>query len=187
MRAMADCIVLLINGSLREGSTNGATLRTAMAVAPPGTKTVLYERLGSLPHFNPDVERGVLPEAVVDLRAQLKAADAVLFSTPEYAGALPGSFKNVLDWSVGDGLHGKPAGWVNASAHASGAEHAHAQLRIVLGYVNADLVEAACVRAHVRRDGIGADGTSTDPAVRETIAGAMRALMARVQERRATP
>lgn len=184
---MSEHTILLINGSLREGSTNGASLRTAMAVAPPGTKTVLYERLDSLPHFNPDVEQGVLPDAVFDLRALLRAADGVLFSTPEYAGALPGSFKNVLDWSVGDGLHGKPVGWVNSSAHAGGAQHAHDQLRIVLGYVNADVVEAACVRAGVRRDAIGPDGTSTDPSVREIIGGAMRALVEHVQRLASAP
>lgn len=42
------------------------------------------------------------------------AADAVLFCTPEYAGALPGSFKNLLDWTVGGGeTYGKPAAWIN--------------------------------------------------------------------------
>jgi len=127
----------------------------------------------------------VLPAPVVDLRAQLRAADAVLFSTPEYAGALPGSFKNLLDWSVGDGLHGKPVGWVNASAHAGGAEHAYAMLRTIMGYVNADVVEAACVRAHVRRDAVGADGTVSDPAVREVIAAALRALVEHVRQLRA--
>ena len=52
---------------------------------------------------------------------------------------------------------------MNASAHAGGAEHAHAALRTVLGYVNADIVEAACTRAYVRRDAIGSDGTVQDP------------------------
>jgi NAD(P)H-dependent FMN reductase len=176
--------VLLINGSLRAGSTNGAALSTAVAVAPQGTKGVVYEGLGALPPFNPDVEQGVLPEPVADLRAQLRAADAVLFSTPEYAGGLPGSFKNLLDWSVGEGLHAKPVGWVNSSAHAGGAEHAHAALRVVLGYVNADIVEGACTRAGVRRDAIGADGTVTDPTTRAAIAAAMRALFERVQQLR---
>lgn len=169
--------VLLINGSLRAGSTNGAALHTAAAVAPAGTNAVLYTGLGELPHFNPDIEQGVLPEPVVALRARLRAADAVLFCTPEYAGGLPGSFKNLLDWSVGDGLHAKPVGWINASAHAGGAEHAHAMLRTVLGYVNADVVEAACTRAHVRRDSIGSDGTVSDPASREAIRSAISALV----------
>lgn len=172
--------LLLISGSLRAGSTNGATLRTAMAVAPSGTSTVLYESLGELPHFNPDVEQRALPEPVAALRAQLRAADAVLFSTPEYAGGLPGSFKNLLDWCVGEGLHQKPVGWVNASAHAAGAEHAHAALRTVLGYVNADVVEAACARALVRRDSIGPDGTVHEPSARAAIRGAVEALCAHV-------
>jgi NAD(P)H-dependent FMN reductase len=40
---------------------------------------------------------------VADLRRQIEAADAVVFCTSEYAGALPGSFKNLLDWTVGGG------------------------------------------------------------------------------------
>jgi NAD(P)H-dependent FMN reductase len=177
--------ILLINGSLRAGSTNGAALSTAAAVAPAGCKAALYEGLGELPHFNPDVEQGVLPAPVADLRAQLRAADAVLFSTPEYAGGLPGSFKNLLDWSVGEGLHAKPVGFINSSAHAGGAAHAHAQLRTVLGYVNADVVEGACARACVRRDAIGEDGTVSDPEARAAIAAAMRALVERVYQLRA--
>ena len=44
----------------------------------------------------------------------------MLFSTPEYAGALPGSFKNLLDWTVGGGeTYGMPVGWVNVSGPAS--------------------------------------------------------------------
>lgn len=175
--------ILLINGSLREGSTNGATLRTAIAVAPPGTKVVLYEGLGGLPHFNPDVEQAALPEPVAALRAQLRDADGVLFSTPEYAGGLPGSFKNLLDWCVGEGLHAKPVGWINASAHGGGAEHAHASLRTVLGYVNADVVAGACGRALVRRDIIGSDGTVTDEAARDAIRAAVHALVAHVTAR----
>jgi len=46
---------------------------------------------------------------VVKLRRQIAASDAVLFCTPEYAGALPGRFKNLLDWTVGGGeIYGKP-------------------------------------------------------------------------------
>lgn len=83
------CRVLLISGSTRSGSTNTAVLRTAAAVAPPGLTTVIYEGLADLPAFNPDDDHEPLHPVVVDLRRQLDAADAVLFCTPEYAGALP--------------------------------------------------------------------------------------------------
>ena len=73
-----------------------------------------------------------------------------MFSTPEYAGSLPGSFKNMLDWLVGEGLYDKPVGWINASAH-HGAQGAHQTLRTVLGYMNADIVDGACVEVPVRQ------------------------------------
>jgi NAD(P)H-dependent FMN reductase len=129
--------VLLISGSLREGSTNGAVLRTAAELAGDGVTTTLYGGMAKLPHFNPDDDREGEPVhvAVADLRAQIAAADAVLLCTPEYAGALPGSLKNLLEWTVGDGgTYRKPIAWINASGPAAptGGADAHDSLRKVL-------------------------------------------------------
>jgi NAD(P)H-dependent FMN reductase len=67
----------------------------------------------------------LLRTAVAALRAQLEAADAVLLSTPEYAGALPGSFKNLLEWTVGgDEIYRLPVAWVNAAAPGRGERSA---------------------------------------------------------------
>jgi NAD(P)H-dependent FMN reductase len=187
MSRMPDlCKILLIPGSLRQGSSNVAALRTAAALLPQGASASFYEGLGELPHFNPDVEQQALPAPVRALRAQLVAADAVLFSTPEYAGSLPGSFKNLLDWTVGEGLHAKPVGWLNPSPYESGSERTYEILRVVLGYVNADMVEAACVRAPVRRDSVGADGLVSDPQSRQLISAAVRALTEHVHRLRAS-
>jgi chromate reductase len=172
--------ILLVGGSLRMGSTSGAALETARLLAPPATVATVYEGLRGLPHFDPDVEQHAPPAPVLDLRASLAAADGVLFATPEYAGSLPGAFKNLLDWTVGEGLHRKPVGWINPSAHG-GSTNAYQQLRTVLGYVNADLVGAACVAVPIRRDAIGADGASSDGLVRERIAAAIRALVEHVR------
>lgn len=101
--------ILLITGSTRSGSTNTAALRTVHALGDPAIATVLYERLSDLPHFNPDDDFDPLPAPVRALREQIGAADGVLFCTPEYAGALPGSFKNLLDWTVGGCPAGRPA------------------------------------------------------------------------------
>ncbi len=178
------CRVLLICGSLRGGSVNAAVLRTARTMATPGLVLALYERLGDLPHFNPDDDRDPLPEPVADLRARLNASDAVLFSTPEYAGALPGSFKNLLDWTVGGGIQEKSAGWINASAFPGGALGTHEQLRTVLTYTNADIVPDACRVVPVPRSAIDKDGIIVDDAIRSGIARALAALAARVTERR---
>jgi NAD(P)H-dependent FMN reductase len=174
--------ILLVSGSLRAGSTNTAVLRTAQAVAPDGIATVLYEGMAALPHFNPDddAEGAPVHPAVAELRAAVAAADALLLSTPEYAGALPGAFKNLLEWTVGDaGTYDKPIAWINASGPAAptGAADAHDSLRKVLRYVHANVVEAACARIPVERGAVGDDGLIADPAIRERIAAVLTALV----------
>lgn len=171
--------VLLISGSLRRGSVNGAVLQTAQALPPDGVTTVRPEFLAALPAFNPDDDHEPLHPVVADLRQHVADAAAVLFCTPEYAGALPGSFKNLLDWTVGGGeIYRKPVGWINVSSVATptGGADAHASLARVLGYVGAEIVEPACVRLPLARDMVGADGLIADPQVRHTITEVLHAL-----------
>jgi chromate reductase, NAD(P)H dehydrogenase (quinone) len=171
--------ILLISGSTRAGSTNTAVLRTAPAVAPAGVATVLYQGMADLPAFNPDDDHDPLPPTVADLRGHLAEADAVLVCTPEYAGALPGAFKNLLDWTVGDpAVQGKPTGWVNVASVAAptGGAGAHGELATVLGYLGADVVGAACVRAPMTRQDVGEDRLVSNPAVQAQLAAALRAL-----------
>jgi chromate reductase len=159
--------VLLIGGSLRSGSGNAAVLGTAATFAP----SVIYGGLGDLPHFNPDDDREPLHPAVAELRAAIKAADALLFCTPEYAGGLPGSFKNLLDWTVGGGeMDRKPVAWINAASVASptGAADAHESLRKVLGYAGTLIVEEAIARIPIPRDAVS-DGLVQDPDLRRQI------------------
>jgi chromate reductase, NAD(P)H dehydrogenase (quinone) len=162
--------VLLISGSLRLGSTNTALLRTLTHLASGSFDVELYGALRSLPHFDPDLDRNPLPPSVQDLRAAVRGADAILFCTPEYAGALPGSFKNALDWTIGDehprSIFQKPVAWINASAHSTGATDAHDSLEKVLAYAHAEVITDACVRIPVTRQAIGGDGLIGDLSIR---------------------
>ena len=170
---------LLVSGSLRAGSTNSAVLRTVRAIAPTDVTTTLYDAMERLPHFNPDNDVEPLQPDVAALRAAIGTADAVLFCTPEYAGALPGAFKNLLDWSVGGAeMYGKPVAWINASFGPTGGAEAHASLRKVLGYVGAKIVEGACAQIAVTRDLIGTDGLVVEGAVRDRLRASVRALTA---------
>ena len=143
-------------------------LRTAAALAPHHIEATLYKGLVDLPHFNPDDDRDPIHPAVGALRTRIRRADAVLFSTPEYAGALPGSFKNLLDWTIGDGevgsIYEKQVAWINASPR--GAVNAHASLRTVLGYANAVIVEPACAHIPVTAASVGEGGLISDPVIR---------------------
>ncbi len=154
-----QALILLVSGSTRSGSTNTAALATAAAIAPSRVTAVLYHGLADLPAFNPDHDGDLLPEAVAGLRRQIAESDAVLFCTPEYAGTLPGSLKNLLDWTVGGGeLYRKPAAWINVAAPGRG-KGAEDSLAAVLGYVDADIIDAACRRIPLDRTAIGPDGT----------------------------
>jgi NAD(P)H-dependent FMN reductase len=175
--AAPEIRLLLVSGSTRGASTNTAALRTAREVAPAGVAAALYDGLADLPAFNPDdEEHGPVHAAVAHLREQLAGADAVLFCTPEYAGTLPGSLKNLLDWTVGNGdLVDKPVAWVNVGGPGRGAG-AVATLQTVLSYVTAAVVEAACRHVPVARGAVGSDGLVDDPGVRDALAEILAAL-----------
>jgi NAD(P)H-dependent FMN reductase len=170
--------ILAVSGSLRARSTNTALLRTAQAIAVPPLVVHFYDGMRALPHFNPDDDHDPLPAAVTELRNAIRAADALLLSTPEYAGALPGSFKNLLDWTIGDdqprSIYEKPVAWINASAH--GATNAQASLRLVLGFAHARIVDAACADIPITNAEITADGLVDDADVRARLADVLATL-----------
>lgn len=180
---MSTHTLLLISGSLRRQSINSAVLRTAASLAPDAVTTACYDEMARLPHFNPDDDGAEPPAAVARLRAAIKDCAALLFCVPEYAGGLPGSFKNLLDWTIGDdrtgSIYGKPVAWINASPR--GAVHAHDSLRTVLGYAHAVIVEAACAEIPVIAAMVGADEMISDAAARAQIGGAVEALYAEIR------
>lgn len=154
--------LLLVSGSTRANSTNGAALQCVQRTAPPGSVAVTYRGLSGLPAFNPDDDHERPPAVVEHLRRAIAEADAVLISTPEYAGTLPGSLKNLLDWTVGSTeLTDKPVAWINVAAAGRG-RGAIATLELVLGYVGAKLISDACLTVPVSRDALGPDGALMD-------------------------
>ena len=175
--------ILLVSGSLRERSSNSALLRTAAALIPEGFRAVTYQGMADLPHFNPDDDQDPLPAAVVDLRTRIEESAALLICTPEYAGALPGSFKNLLDWTVGGVEIGdKPTAWINVSSNLTKAANAHASLNLVLNYTGAGIVEEACAHLPVGPSMIDGQGVITDAEVRAGIAKSLAELTAQVKQ-----
>jgi NAD(P)H-dependent FMN reductase len=152
--------VLAIPGSLRATSSNAALLRAATGVAPAGTVVTLYDGLGDLPHFSPDLDVEPAPPAVAALRAQIGAADALAISSPEYAHGMPGSLKNALDWLV-SALEPIDKPVLVISASPGGAAHAHAQLLEVLRTMNLRVIDGG---GHVfSRAKLDASGAVTAP------------------------
>src|ERR1700749_1455607 len=99
--------ILAISGSLKSTSSNTAILKALSKFYPDLVNFTIYQGLDELPHFNPEKEMG--NDSVRKFKEQLKKADGVIISTPEYAFGVPGTLKNALDWTVSSGeLNEKP-------------------------------------------------------------------------------
>ena len=123
--------VLGICGSLRAGSYNRAALRTAIELKPPGMAIETAD-IGSIPLYNEDVRALGFPPPVEKLRAQIAAADALLFATPEYNYSIPGVLKNAIDWASrppDQPFAGKPVAIMGAAAGMAGTARAQYDLR----------------------------------------------------------
>ena len=149
--------VLAVAGSLRSSSLNRELLRLAEAHAPGDVELVYCGGLKEIPPYDEEDER-VESRAVTDFRDAVRAADVVLFATPEYNGSIPGQLKNALDWAsrpditVGP-FWGKPVAVISASTGSFGAVWAQQDLKRVLRTLGArvlDTPELALARAHER-------------------------------------
>lgn len=130
---MSDQVkVLGVAGSLRAGSLNRALLRTAAKLAPAGMTIETFD-LADVPLYNGDVEAAGDPPGVSAFKDAIRAANAVLFVTPEYNHGVPGVMKNAIDWASrsarGTSLDGKPVGIIGASPGQTGTARSQSQLR----------------------------------------------------------
>ena len=91
--------ILVICGSLRKGSYNAALTRALPALAPEGMNLITAPPIGTFPLYNADIQDASgFPGPAEDLAAAIRAADGVLFVTPEYNWSMPGVLKNAIDW-----------------------------------------------------------------------------------------
>lgn len=132
----ADVAVFV--GSLRKESFNRKMAHAAIGLAPASLKLEIVE-IGHLPFFNQDFEANP-PEAIVQFKKRVRAADAVLFITPEYNRSVPAVLKNAIDVAsrpYGDSAwDGKPGGIVSVSPGAMGGFGANHHLRQMLTFLN---------------------------------------------------
>jgi chromate reductase, NAD(P)H dehydrogenase (quinone) len=125
--------VAVLVGSLRKASFNRKTALAVAALAPASLKLEIVE-IGDLPLYNEDLENAnPTPAAWLAFRDTVRAANAVLFVTPEYNRSVPGVLKNAID--VGSRPYGqsvwsgKPCGVISVSPGAIGAFGANQHIR----------------------------------------------------------
>jgi chromate reductase len=172
--------ILAISGSLRTASVNSAVLRSAITLAPQHVHMTLFGGIGSLPHFNPDLDNDAVPESVKLFRQQLVAADGVLIACPEYAHGVPGAFKNAFDWVVASGeLVNKPLALFNAAPRANLAQDS---LLETLSVMSAKMIAAASVTLPITIKNITEAQILADTELCRVLKGAVDAFVAAIQE-----
>jgi chromate reductase len=172
--------ILGIAGSLRQASLNRALLRAAVELAPPGVTIDTFD-IAPIPAYNGDIELDP-PGPVVDLKARIRAADAVLFSTPEYNYSIPGVLKNAIDWAsrpYGDNAwDGKPVAIMGASPGVLGTARCQYHLRQSFLNLNVVAVTRPEVMLGNAMERFDADLRLTDAKSRELVARLIEALAA---------
>ena len=134
-----------ICGSLQAESSNLVLLRAAqrLAATMPSEPVdfVIYDGLGHIPPFNPDVEAQGFPAAILDLKARLAESAAVFVACPEYVFGVPGTVKNMFDWLVGSTDIDKKPFAVSASvSHQARGSAALKSLTLTLEVMGAVIV-----------------------------------------------
>jgi chromate reductase len=171
--------ILGIAGSLRQHSYNRAALRTAQALVPEGAVMEIFDLQG-LPIFNEDDEH-TAPVQVVELKRQIRSADAILFVTPEYNYSVPGGLKNAIDWAsrpYGDSAwQGKPAAVMGASIGVIGTARAQYHLRQMLVFLDMPVVNQPEVMIGKAAQRFDSNGNLTDETSRQLIQKLLTALI----------
>lgn len=163
--------ILGISGSLRKGSFNTAALRAAQDLAPEGVSIEIAD-ISGLPLYSDDVRLAGYPAAAEQFRSQIRAADALLFATPEYNYSVSGVLKNAIDWASrppDQPLAGKPAAIMSASGGLFGGARAQYHLRQIAVFVDLKVMNKPEVMIATAQERFDADGKLTHEPTREMI------------------
>lgn len=180
---MSDIKILGIAGSLRKESYNRGLLRAAAQLLPTGVTFDTFD-LNGIPVFNQDDEQNP-PAKVVELKSKIRAADGILFATPEYNYSIPGGLKNAIDWAsrpYGDSAwFGKPAAIMGASVGRIGTARAQYHLRQTFVFLQIDAINQPEVMVGNAEDHFDAQGNLTHETSRKLIKELLEVLAGRIR------
>jgi Predicted flavoprotein len=170
--------ILGFGGSLREGSYSKAMLNAAKELAPKDVILEIFD-IKDIPLFNQDLETAP-PESVRMFKEKIRAADAILISTPEYNHSIPGYLKNVIDWvsrPYGDNaFEKKPVALMSSSTGVMGGVRAQEHLRQSFAYLNMYMINKPEVLIPAVHEKLDANGRLIDQMTAEKITELVNAL-----------
>jgi chromate reductase len=158
----------IVVGSNRRGSINRKLARAIAGLANDHV-TASFVQIDDLPMYNQDAE-DPLPASVARFKAEIEAADGLLFVTPEHSRSIPAVLKNAIDWGARPygrtSWPGKPAAITGTSPGGIGTAIAQQHLRQVLGDLGA-LVLGGEAYVTFKPDLIDDAGTVADESTRQ--------------------
>lgn len=163
-----------ISGSLRQGSFNTALLKAALELMPQGGELAIATIRG-IPLYDGDVEAQGIPDLVRQLKDAVAAASGLLLVTPEYNNSIPGVFKNAIDWlsrpasDISRVFGGKPVALIGASPGGFGTILSQNAWLPVLRTLGCELWTQGRLMVSRAPTVFGADGSLTDPKIREQL------------------
>ena len=161
---MAQYNIAVIVGSIRKDSFNKKLAR-ALEKLFPAEFSFTHVRIDDLPLYNQDDDGNPAP-SVVRLKGEIKAAQGLLFVTPEYNRSIPGVLKNAIDHASRpygqSAWDGKPAGVIGASVGAIGTALSQQHLRNILAYLNAPTLGQPEAFLHNKEGLYEADGSLSE-------------------------
>jgi chromate reductase len=172
--------VLAISGSLRQGSLNTALLHAIRQLAPANMQVDIYAGLREIPPYDDDVRLAGYPATVAELRAKVRDADALIFSSPEYNRSFSGILKNAIDWvsrPPEQPFQGKVASVMGVGPGAIGTALANYHLRQVLSVLGVHVLPGAEVLIGGAAEKFDAELKLTDQNASQFLATHLHALM----------
>ena len=181
---MTERTVAVLVGSLRKASYNRKMALALEKLAPEGMRLSIVE-IRDLPLYDEDLEAAGAPRPWLAFRAAVRAADAVLFVTPEYNRSVPGGLKNAID--VGSRPYGqsvwsrKPCAVVSVSPGAIGGFGANHHLRQSLVFLDMPVLQQPEAYIGGAASLFAEDGSIASDGTRRFLTGLMTAFAALIE------
>jgi len=176
--------ILAISGSTKLKSTSKFILEIIKTRYSKTLDINIYDEIGLLPHFNPDLE-GNLPESIHKLRNLIADSDGILFCTPEYVFSLPGSLKNLIEWNVSTVLFSsKPVGLIVAAASG---EKAFESLDLILTTIESTIPNESKLLIQGAKGKVNSNGQIEDEIIISKIDVVISSLISTINDRNRTP
>ena len=149
--------IITIPGSLRAGSFNRKLIQIAndLLIRSDIELETLDLKDYPLPLYDGDLEDSEgIPDNARRLQAKIAAGQGVIISSPEYNSSIPGTFKNMLDWTSRGGANpwgGKIIGLMGVTTGLWGALRGMPHLRIVMNALGGFVIPQQINIAHAEK------------------------------------